>query len=1116
MSNYSLLIEKLDAFIRKFYINQLLRGALYTVATVLTMFILMNVLEYQFYFSTGVRKFMFWTFLAVTGGALWAWVIVPLMHYFRLGQVISHEKAASIIGEHFTGVQDKLLNILQLKQQSQNALHAELINASINQKSDEIKLVPFTGAIDLGKNRKYLRYALPPLALLLFIFFAAPSIFREGSLRLFNNNVKFEKPAPFKFLVNPDSLTAVQFSDFPLRVEVAGAALPNEVFIDLGGAQYRLAKEAGNVFSYRFTNVQRDTKFKLFGGGVESDEFKIDVIEKPNILSFSVKLDFPNYIGRQNEQLENVGDIVVPQGTDLGWVFSAEHTDDLRMRFSADNQAVGAKRFDDELFQFNRRAMRDEPYKVFISNKKLPNADSVGYSITIIPDLVPEIDVKKFADSTNNQLLFFAGDASDDYGISRLVFNYQIKKAKGGQQPMNALPIQFSAGKQTGYSHNFNLEDLALAPGDEVTYYFEVFDNDGVNGAKSARTGIEQFRMPTVEEIKKLTAENDQEIKKDLEKALKESLKVQEDMKKLREKVLQQKELDWQSRKEMEKLLDRQKQLEQKIERAKANFQENMKAQEQMEQNEQILEKQEQLQKMFEEVLSPEMKEMMKQIEEMLQNMNKEETLDKMEEMKMDNEQVTKELDRLQELFKQLEVEKQLDEAMEELEKLAEKQEKLAEETEKDQKSEEEIKKEQEELNKEMEKISEKLEDTKKKNEELERPKDIPDTKEEQEDIKKDQKEASDEMKKPGADKKPKAAKKQKSAAKKMKEMANNMKAKMDGDSGEQAEEDMAALRQLLENIIGLSFSQEDNMNAISKAPLNTPNYVELVQGQYKIKDDFKIVEDSLDALAKRVYQIEGFVLEKVGDIKSSIKNSTADLEERQVQRANGFQQSSMKGLNDLALMLSETLNQMQQQSQSEQEGSGKCKKPGKSKGKGKGKDKSPGDKMSKGQGSLNEMMKGLKERLEKQGKSGGQGGASAKEYAKMARQQAELRKALDEKRREKQGEGKGTKELDEISKQMEETEKELVNKKLTNEMLKRQQDIMSKLLEDERAERQQEQDEQRQAETAKNIPPKMPPALEEYLKARRAEVDQYRTVSPALRPYYKALVEEYLKSAKQ
>jgi hypothetical protein len=1111
MNNYSLLITKLDAFIRKFYINQLLRGALYCVGLVLTLFILMNLLEYKFYFSTNIRKSMFWTFLLTSGIALWTWVFVPLLHYFRLGTVISHEKAASIIGEHFTNVKDKLLNILQLKQQSQNALQADLINASINQKSEEIKLVPFTGAIDLGKNRKYLRFALPPLLLLLFLFFGAPSILREGTKRLFNNSTKYEKPAPFHFLVNSDSLTAVQFSDFPLKIKVEGAALPNEIFIDLGGAQYRLVKESANTFSYVFTNVQRDTEFKLFGGGVESDKLKLEVLEKPNIASFSVKLDFPKYIGRANEELQNIGDLVVPQGTELGWVFTAMHTEDLKMRFAADNQRVSAKRFDDELFQFNRRAMRDEPYKIFISNKYLPNGDSVGYSITVIPDLVPEIEVKKFADSTRTDLLFFAGSASDDYGLSSVDFHYQIKKAGGGQLPLGTVPMTKPTGKTTDYNYTFDLKNLELAPGDEVSYYFETFDNDGVNGAKSARTGVEIFKMPTIGEMKKETAENDKEIEKDLEKALKESLKIQEEMKKLREKVLQQKELDWQSRKEMEKLLDRQKNLDKQMEQAKQNFEKNMKMQQQMDQqSEQILEKQEQLQKMFEEVMSPEMKEMMKQIEEMLQNMNKEETLDKMEDMKMDNEQVTKELDRLQELFKQLEVEQKMEEAISELEKLAEEQEKLSQESEKEEKSAEELKKEQEKLDEKMKEIGEKLDDAKKKNEELERPKELPDTKEEQEDIKKDQKESGDDLK--SKDKKG-AAKKQKKAANKMKEMANSMKQKMDGESGDQAEEDMAALRQLLENIIGLSFNQEDNMNAIAKSPLNTPKYVELVQEQYKIKDDFKIVEDSLDALAKRVYQIEGFVLEKVGDIKSSIKKSTDDLEERQVQQANGFQQSSMKGLNDLALMLSETLSQMQAQANSDQPGSGSCKKPGKSKGKGKGKEPAPGDKMSKGQGGLNEMMKGLKERLDKQGKAGGQGGASSKEYAKMARQQAELRKALDEKRKEKQGEGKGTQALDEISKQMEETEKELVNKKLTNEMLKRQQDIMSKLLEDERAERQQEQDEKRQAETAQNIPPKMPPALEAYLKIRRSEVDQYRTVSPALRPYYKALVEEYLKN---
>ncbi len=154
--NYQLLIEKLDRFTRKYYINQLIRGSLYSVALILATFILFNILEYYFYFDTTVRKIFFYSFFLTSGLALISWVFTPLLHYFRLGKVISHEHAAQIIGAHFTDVQDKLLNILQLKKQSENSSQTSLLLASINQKTEEINPIPFRSAINLGQNRKYL------------------------------------------------------------------------------------------------------------------------------------------------------------------------------------------------------------------------------------------------------------------------------------------------------------------------------------------------------------------------------------------------------------------------------------------------------------------------------------------------------------------------------------------------------------------------------------------------------------------------------------------------------------------------------------------------------------------------------------------------------------------------------------------------------------------------------------------------------------------------------------------------------------------------------------------------------------------------------------------------
>lgn len=1102
--NYSLLIEKLDGFIRKFYVNQLLRGALYTVGAVLGLFILLNVLEYYFYFSSGVRTAMLWGFIAMSAAALYKWVALPLMHYFRLGQVISHEQAASIIGSHFTDVKDKLLNILQLKQQgSSNAIYAEMIQAAVNQKSDEIKLVPFKAAIDLQKNRQYLRYALPPVLMLLFLLFGAPNVLREGTRRLWNSSTTFEKPAPFYFKLDADTLVAVQFADYPLTVRVDGEALPNEMFVEVGKVQYRMQKIAPDQFQYTFPNVQRSLDFQLLAGGLRSKGYTLNVLRKPSIAAFDVKLQYPAYTGRPSETLPNVGDLVVPQGTQVTWIFQAQHTDALLVRFGQ-GENEEAKRDGKETFVASKRVMQDASYTVFLQNSQLVGLDSVSYAIVATPDLHPQIRLETFPDSSNNKLLFFAGDASDDYGISNLTFNYQIKQANANMLPVQSVKLSRQSGKQTDYTHTFDVRNLNLQPGDEVTYYFEVMDNDAVNGAKSARTEVMRYSMSTLDAFRKEQAQASEDIKKDLEKALKESQKIQEELKKLREKVLQQKELDWQSRKQMEKLLDRQKELQQQIEKAQQNFQKQNEQKQDFQQNTPDQEqKQEQLDKLFQDTLSEEMKQLMEDIEKLLQEMNKEDMLNQMEEMQMNAEDVSKDLERLQELYKQLEVENLQQQQIDKLEELANKQEELSKDTENSSKDQEQLKKEQEDLNKAFEQLQKEHKELLQKNEELKRPQKMDDQSDELKDIQKDMKDAKDQLDQ--KQNKP-AGKKQQKAAGKMKDAANKMKQQMESGEMEQMQEDIATLRQLLENLVTLSFNQEDNLKQVQKTTINTPKYVELAKDQFKIKDDFRLVEDSLNALAQRNFQLTSTINEKVAEVKSSLRTSITELEERRTPAAGEHQQRSMKGMNDLALLLSDMMEQMQQEMSSSMPGKQSCQKPGEGKGQ---QGKQPKDKISKGQEDLNKTMEDLKKRLE-QGK--GKDGMS-KEFAQMAARQAALRNALREMQKQKQEQGKGSKALDEIMQEMDKVETDLVNKRLNNEMLKRQQQILNKLLEEERAEREQEQDEQRQAESARQIAPKMPPAMEEYLRKRRAEVDMFRTVSPSLKPYYKNLVEEYLKA---
>ena len=152
-SNYHELITRLDAFIRKYYTNKLIRGALYWVAVSLLIFLAYSLLEHNFYFSKGVRKFLFFSFLLIAGAGFIYWIVNPVLKVFSLGSRIGHEQAAQIIGEHFSDVRDKLLNVLQLHKQAGQLSSPELALASVEQKTESIRLVPFRNAIDLGSNR---------------------------------------------------------------------------------------------------------------------------------------------------------------------------------------------------------------------------------------------------------------------------------------------------------------------------------------------------------------------------------------------------------------------------------------------------------------------------------------------------------------------------------------------------------------------------------------------------------------------------------------------------------------------------------------------------------------------------------------------------------------------------------------------------------------------------------------------------------------------------------------------------------------------------------------------------------------------------------------------------
>ena len=102
-------------------------------------------------------------------------------------------------------------------------------------------------------------------------------------------------------------------------------------------------------------------------------------------------------------------------------------------------------------------------------------------------------------------------------------------------------------------------------------------------------------------------------------------------------------------------------------------------------------------------------------------------------------------------------------------------------------------------------------------------------------------------------------------------------------------------------------------MNQLKVTGTNDPKYVKLGQQQNKLKDDAKMIEDSLFALSLRIEQIQSIVNKEINDININIKNAIGNIEKRQTANATVNQQLTMTAINNLALLLDEALKQMQQ-----------------------------------------------------------------------------------------------------------------------------------------------------------------------------------------------------------
>lgn len=1098
-NSYQILVNKLDAFIKKYYVSKILKGIILSFSVYIAWYLIIVVAEYFGRFSSPFRTVLF---LITSIAFLFIFIrmiLIPVLNLFKIGKTLDYKKASRIIGNHFPDVADKLQNTLELKELSDtDYAFRDVLIASINQRTEKLSPIPFVSAINLKKNFRYFRYLLPVSVIALVLFIVWPNIITEATERIINFDKQYIPPAPFAFEIINDTMQVKKGKDFTLKVSAKGQYSPDQVMINYSGNSFYMEKESNGVFTYKFKNLNNNLKFDLSALEVKSAQYEIKVLPAPVIIDFKVLVKAPGYTSIGEKVYNNSGDLNVPIGSEVIWTFNTSNLNDLSVVF--DTISVHAVK-NNSSFSLKRRVLKSGMYSINVENEHFSENTGVNYQISVIPDLYPSVSVKSITDSTQFTIVFFNGFVDDDYGFSGLTFNC-IPGEKSDTLIRINVPFSKSVTSQDFY-FAFDFSELEVK-GRNVSYYFEVADNDGVNGAKRSRTQVMEFVVPTADDLQQMTDKTNEDTEKKIDEAKDISNQLRKDIEDMQKKLLSEKMTSFERNQMLQQIFDNQTKLENLMDDIKKEQSNMQQYKEQFSKNEELIKKQQEINELMESIMDEEMQKLLEELQKLMEEFNKDEFFKIAEEMKFNSEEMEKQMDNTLELLKKTEVEERLKNNANKLDELAKEHEELSEQTKDKELSNEELIKKQQEQEQEFEKIKKDHEETLKKNSELKEPMDLDDYEEEMQEISETFEQSEQEMKE---NKNSKASKSQKQNSDNMKKMSEQMQSDMESQEMESMQENIEDIRQVIENLITFSFDQEEILTQQKGLSPRDPRYKEYIVKQKNASDNFKIIKDSLNAMAGRIPELGPLVDKEIIDIHKNLAIIMSEIGDNRRYLVESSQQLVMTSANNLALLLMELMEQMQQQMSQQMSGDGQCNNCTKN---GKGK---PGGQMRDMQQGMKQQMQDMINMMKEGGKN--PGGKQSEQMAKMLMQQEMMQQQMND----LMNSGispESAKILNDVNRMMEQNLSDIINGNVTQTTINRQEQILTRLLQAENSEREREVDNKRKSNEAKDYKLSNP---DQAFKAKEKEIrfnELLQMSNLKLNTFYNNRYKEYLKKLSQ
>ena len=895
--------RKIDRFIKRFYFSALIKGALLFFGLGLIYILFWVFIEHLFWLPKTGRTLIFWLILVFEGFLFYKFILAPILKYFKVLKGISYEDAATLIGEALPEVDDRLLNTIQLKTKEQT----DLLLASLEKREIEFRPFLFEKSINLKDNIKYLKYALAPILILIPFYLFGKQDALEGSLRrVVDYNTVYTKPPPFVFKLDKDNLSVIQGETFSLNVEIVGDLIPADVQISFADKEYYLKKINLNSFSFNFPLIDSDLQFQLFSGPVKSKVYNLKLIKAPLISNANLILTYPKYTNKAKEKIENFGNIRTPRGTKVTWDLSASSTKTISFFDGKSTESFVKK---GSRFFYNRHVFSSFDYRISTSNEFLSFYEPLDFSLEIIDDEPPVIEVEGETSEKLSEVMYFYGQMSDDYGITALRINYY---PAGRKDLVKTIEIRDYNLENLTFSYVFP-GNLELNEGRAYDVFFEVFDNNPFPSPNRSKS--KTFRY----------------LNKSTQDLIKENIKIQEEaINEFKESrlIFQEQETDIDSFKKLQsqsttftftdqqrisELLNRQKRQDdilkrfnEKINQSLNQFDNDFKDPLKEEINRRLHNQEDQLKKN---------EKLIEEIRNLSDKLDKDAVLERIDRLASESKSKQRSLKQMFELTKRYYVRQKAIQLKQQLKQLSESQTATYERETNENSIEAQM-----EINRTFNDITNDIDSLLMQNSSLSKPLPFYDSEKEQESIKSDQSNAVDNMINQNKalnekDKKSfssKAKKFQKKSAQKMSELSEMFSGFLGQGGQQQLIEDASMLRQILDNLLLFSFEQEALMLSLKRNNPKQINYATMLLKQNEIKNYFEHIDDSLFVLSLRQPLISEKINSEVSEVLFNMDKSLDLLANSSIREGLASQQYALTSANNLANILSNILSSME------------------------------------------------------------------------------------------------------------------------------------------------------------------------------------------------------------